>query len=230
MTDKQNKIADMIVRHFQTNNGFHTTAMELATILKLNLTDAKYVTSMLTIKGILNNTELVVLNSAQVLDEKYFLSDKGWSYKSWRETIEIEEEIAEEDKRKKERLELEHIKSSVQTNESLIKANKSSIQANQSMIETNDNVKITNDSVRSLNKYQKWILGFSIGIAALTTLFIGLTYREQRKDQSQERLQELVQKEREILKTMQDIQSSLIEINSSIEKLKMDSVSVRLKK
>ena len=94
---------------------------------------------------------------------------------------------------------------------------------NSSVIETNANIRITNNSIRSLNKFQKWTLGASVVVAVLTTVFIILTYLEQRNDTSQTQLKALKTEGEKQSKALQDI-------NSSIEKLKSDSITVRLKK
>jgi len=75
-----------------------------------------------------------------------------------------------------------------------------------------------------------YILGISLFIAAITTIFIILSYLEQRSDKGQQQLKELKIEVQKQSKSLQDMHSSLKEINVSLENLKMDSISVRLKK
>jgi len=75
-------------------------------------------------------------------------------------------------------------------------------------------------------KFSKWYLR----LTALTIIFIATSALLQYRDRTAQRVQELQQVMQEQSKNLKDIRISLQAINSSIGKLKMDSLSVRLKK
>jgi hypothetical protein len=70
----------------------------------------------------------------------------------------------------------------------------------------------------------------SLQIAGLTMFFIAITAVLQYRDKTAQRVQELQQIMTTQSQAIKEIRTSLEEINSSIEKSKIDSLSVRLKK
>lgn len=85
----------------------------------------------------------------------------------------------------------------------------------------------TNNSVRSLNKWQKVMILLSALTAILTTIFIILTYLQQRNDKNQEQLNTLKKEVQGLRQPIQDIGASLKELNSSIQKIATDTIVVK---
>lgn len=205
MNDSQKSLADSIVTHFQLHNGVHLTAKEIATKVSATEKDVKYVASLLTIKEILYKTDPLIMSATHLIEEKYFLTAKGWNFVSYDNLLKDERE-KEAFQKKKEDLEINHIQSSVDSNNSVIK---------------------TNENVRSTNKWIKiWTAVNALAAAAIvvTALLKPDTIQQSELQQMKESMQFQQQ-------SLRNIQTSLEKINSSIEKLKIDTpVSVRLKK
>lgn len=93
----------------------------------------------------------------------------------------------------------------------------------------NNNLINTNNSIRSLNGFQKWVLGVSTFTAIVTTIFIILTYIEQRNDTNRTELKELKAEVQTIQQSMRGVLDSLKETNSSIQKIMADTILVKKK-
>jgi hypothetical protein len=104
--------------------------------------------------------------------------------------------------------------------------------------EVNENIKRTNTSIQNMNDKilpasfdsQRRFGNRSLILAGLSVLFIGATAYLQYRDKTAQRVQELQQIMRQQEQKIKEIRTSLQEINSSIGKLKNDSLSVYLLK
>lgn len=87
----------------------------------------------------------------------------------------------------------------------------------------------TNEAVQENFTSQKITTYISIGVGALSLIFIGLSTYYQANDKTPKEVQKLKEEVIETQKKLQSLQSSLKEINSSIRKPKTDTVFVKQK-
>jgi hypothetical protein len=217
MTDRQKAIADEVISYFQFMDGRLLTLNEIFFHLQKNYKreELAYVVSMLTIKGLLHRKDPIIINQDNLRDEQWYLSETGWVYTNWL-GLESEEEIEEQDKRKKEQLELEHIKSSVQTNKSVKDTNIATKKLYEETLPKN-----FDDQRRFGNK--------TLIIGLLSTAFIGLTFWKEYRDTTPSKLQDLSSKSDSLRIELKNIRSAVESVNRSIERITTDTFVVKKK-
>ena len=107
-----------------------------------------------------------------------------------------------------------------------------------SLLETNQSVKNTNTSTQNLYnvtlpnnfKSQNIATYISIGVGALSLIFIGISTYYQATDKTPKEVQRLKEEVIETQKKLQKIESSIKEVNSSIQKVVTDTILVKKKR
>lgn len=99
-----------------------------------------------------------------------------------------------------------------------------------SIIETNTSVKTTNRAIVNNLGFQKCSQIWSIALAGLSTIFILATVIQSVLDKTPQHLKDIKTQVQEQSKALKSLETSLKEINSSIQKLKIDSVFLKTKK
>jgi hypothetical protein len=117
------------------------------------------------------------------------------------------------------------------------KIDSSILETHNSIRETNQSVKDTNTAAKKLYdetlpenfRSQNITTYISIGVGIVSLLFIGLSTYFQATDKTAIEVQKLKQEVTETQKKLQSIESSIREVNSSIQKTKVDTIFVKLK-